>query len=327
METPKQTIAYFDKTQRIRLAFTLPVKDSSCQDVWVKYTETRHSPTDQSRPRATLYSGPEGKKLPDGIKKVDTNTLVKELGTESVSDWRIPAYPLWKARYGEAQPSDYKMREIAKKVEFINGKRKRGDDNDTTPRKRASSDKDPLQLADGADDSLSVYITALLMSEDEVLEAFNEYDEPISDAVLYRIGGIVKEVEGVKVAPPLVLLRKIRDNGNCINPWHSRAWREWLQSVKFSDELEEVEPEKFESSEREKVESPKREQEQGIDTETVSAPNAPLSPHSRACEAIRLLDKLCAGRPFRGYDWFFTLCCFCFRRPYGQRFPVQRQAG
>jgi hypothetical protein len=224
-------------------------------------------------------------------RKVDTNTLVKELGTESVSDWRIPAYPLWKARYGEAQPSDYKMREIAKKVEFINGKRKRGDDDDTTPRKRASSDKGPLQLADGADDSLSVYLTALLMSENEVLEAFNEYDEPISDAVLYRIAGIVKEVEGVKVAPPLVLLRKIRDNGNCINPWHSRAWREWLQSVKFSDELEEVEPKNFES--------PKREKEQGIDTETVSAPKAPLSPYSRAYEAIRLLDRLCAGRPLR----------------------------
>jgi hypothetical protein len=261
--------------------------------VWCKYTETPHSPTDQSRPCAKFYSGPEGKKLPDGVNKVDPITLVKELEIEFVVDWRIAAYSLWKARYGEAQPT-----EIAKKVENANEKRKRGDDDHTTPRKEAYSDENPTQSADPGDKIQSA-IDACHMSEEEVLRAFNDYDQPVSEFVLHHVQGIAMRVVKTKVVPPMTLLHKIRATGTYIIPWYHSAWQVWEKSVKSSDEPEKVEPEKaksskrkkVESSEREKVESSKREKEHAIGTETVSAQKAAHRTHAEYYRFLKRLDK------------------------------------
>jgi hypothetical protein len=286
METPKQTIAYFDKTQRIRLAFTLPGEDGSRQDVWIKYTETRHSPTDQSRPRAKFYSGPEEKKLPGGIKKVDRYTLVKELDVVFAYDWRAMTYPLWKAQFGEAQ-----HKELGERVESTDGKRKRDDDYDTAVHKRAHSDENPTQSAD-LDDKIQSAVEACHMSEKEVLRAFNDYDQPVSDFVLHRVQCITMRVLKTKSVPPMTLIRKIRATENYIIPWDHSAWQLWEESVKPTDRHQKVE-----SSKRGKVNSSERDKEHEVDTETVSAPKTASLTDEDCSEFDRLI-----GKWFKGYD-------------------------
>jgi hypothetical protein len=215
------------------------------------------------------------------------DTIVKEVEIEFVAQWNLDQ--VWEKRYGPVEPGERKKKEMGKDEKKTDEKRKRGDQDDTTSRKRARSGKHPPQLSDGANDR-SAWIAAFRMSDDELFEKFNNYNEPISDAILYRISGIAMHSMKTKTTPPLELLKKMRYMGYCMNPWHTRMWREWVESNRLSCEQEKAEQEKVEP---EKVEN------NATDTETHPAL---MSRHARAREAIRLLDKLRAGRPLRDYD-------------------------
>jgi hypothetical protein len=90
------------------------------------------------------------------------------------------------------------------------------------------------------------------MSEKEVLRAFNDYDQPVSDFVLHRVQCITMRVLKTKSVPPMTLIRKIRATGNYIIPWDHSAWQLWEESVKPTDRHQKVE-----SSKREKVDTSK----------------------------------------------------------------------
>jgi hypothetical protein len=270
------------------MAFSYPLPDGTRLGVWAMYFPTAHHKTDHPAPLAEFYDGARGDKLPGGWENVDPDTVVKEVEIEFVAQWNLDQ--VWEKRYGPVEPGKRKQKEMEKDEKKtdrkkMDEKRKRGDQDDTTSRKRSRSEKHPPHLADGTNDPLA-WIAATYMSEDNLFKNFHNYNKPISDAILHRISAITMREEKITAAPPLILLRKIRDNGNCINPWHSRAWRKWLQSVKSLDEPEEVE-------------YLKHKENNATNTETHPAL---MSPHARACEVIRLLDKLCTRRPLRDYD-------------------------
>jgi hypothetical protein len=220
------------------------------------------------------------------------------------------AYPLWKAQFGEAQ-----RKELGERVESTDGKRKRDDDYDTAVHKRAHSDENPTQSAD-LDDKIQSAVEACHMSEKEVLRAFNDYDQPVSDFVLHRVQGITMRVLKTKSVPPMKLIRKIRATGNYIIPWAHSAWQLWEESVKPTDRHQKVESSKREevntskrekvdtsrhkkvdSSKRRKVNSSERDKEHEVDTETASAPKAASLTDEDCSEFDRLI-----GKWFKGYD-------------------------
>jgi hypothetical protein len=273
------------------MAFSYLLPDGTRLAVWATYFPTAHHKTDHPAPLAEFYDGARGDKLPGGWENVDPDTIVKEVEIEFVAQWNLDE--AWEKRYGPVEPGERKKKEIGKDEKKTDEKRKRGDQDDTTSRKRACSEKHPPQLSDGPNYT-PAWIAAYCMLDDELFEKFNNYNEPISDAILYRISGIAMHRMKTKTRPPLALLQKIQDNGNCINPWHSRAWCEWVESNRSSREQEKTEQEKIEP---EKFD-PEKVEDNATDTETHPAL---MSRHARAREVIRLLDKLRVGRPLRDY--------------------------
>jgi hypothetical protein len=204
-------------------------------DVWITYTSVnadirRGGPT----PRISLFTGPDkgSPRLPGGKKSIDLMSFIDEMDMchpwRRPRDWGYYALLLWKNHYSlvETPPLEVTEEDEEEEWEFDDSREYENtrEYDDTMSRKRRRCDESASQAeydtgsAQAEHDTyrgeLNVTISEIAMTDDEIIDAFDDLDTPVSEFVVYRMAGILKAQKETRTLPPLNLVRGLRDITN-----------------------------------------------------------------------------------------------------------------
>jgi hypothetical protein len=218
-------------------------------DVWITYTSVnaniRHGgPT----PRINLFTGPDkgSPRLPGGKKSIDLMSFIDEMDMchpwRRPRDWGYYAFLLWKNHYSlvetpplEVTEEEEEDWEFDDSWEYENTR----EYDDTMSRKRRRCDESASHAGydtgsaqaehDTYRGELNVIISEIAMTDDEIIDAFDDLDTPVSEFVVYRMAGILKAQKETRTLPPLSLVRGLRDE---VNPTTESDMLRWEISAR-----------------------------------------------------------------------------------------------
>jgi hypothetical protein len=164
-----------------------------------------------------LYTGPDKgcPRLPGGKKSVDTRSFIEEVDLSlmrRVRDWGYWVLMLWSRNYPSENLSPLEdSQEEDWDYDAMSRKRRRCNESAS----QAESDTGSAQVEDDTyRGELNVITSEIAMTDDEIIDAFDDLDTPVSEFVVYRMASILKAKKETRTLPPLNLVRGLRDITN-----------------------------------------------------------------------------------------------------------------
>jgi hypothetical protein len=165
--------------------------------------------------RFGLYVGPyrQNMRLPGGAKFVDSSTSIEELhsSTSATADQGVPLQLWWQDLLNLVQRwiREAKTKEHRKDDDATSHKRRRCDESASPVEHDTCSYPADCGTCNG---ELTVHISEIVMTDEDINDAFNDLDTPVSEFIIHREAGIMQKQKGTStMLPPLDLLRGLRD--------------------------------------------------------------------------------------------------------------------